>query len=107
MKESGTETMSDAHKHPAEDMRVAGCLFCALADGQDRPIVVEDEWFLAVEDQFPVNPGHTLLIPKRHISRFTDLWDEELLSFGRVLKKAEQMLAARQEIDGFNIGINE
>lgn len=84
-----------------------GCLFCSLADGRDRAILIEDERFFAVEDQFPVNPGHTLLIPKRHVSRFTELRDEELLSFGRVLKDAEKMLAAQQDIDGFNIGINE
>lgn len=99
--------MSNAQRRPTGDLHVAGCLFCSLADGQDRPILVEDERFFAVEDQFPVNPGHTLLIPKRHVSRFTELGDEELLSFGRVLKDAEKILAAQQRIDGFNIGINE
>jgi diadenosine tetraphosphate (Ap4A) HIT family hydrolase len=99
--------MSNAQRRSSGDLRVEGCLFCSLADGRDRTILVEDERFFAVEDQFPVNPGHTLLIPKRHVSRFTELRDEELLSFSHVLKDAEKILAAQQDIDGFNIGINE
>jgi diadenosine tetraphosphate (Ap4A) HIT family hydrolase len=67
----------------------------------------EDEFFFAVEDQFPVNPGHTLLIPKRHVSRFTDLKDNELLSFAHLLKDVQVVLTAQRPVDGFNIGINE
>ncbi len=99
--------MGDVQTRQTEDLRVAGCIFCSLADGRDRAILVEDEAFFAVEDQYPVNPGHTLLIPKRHVSRFTELRDEELLSFSRVLKDAEKMLTAQLGVDGFNIGVNE
>lgn len=86
---------------------MADCLFCSLLAVSTRPILAENELFFAVEDQFPVNPGHTLLIPKRHISRFTELHDEEILSFGRLLRDVEKTLAARHPVDGFNIGVNE
>jgi histidine triad (HIT) family protein len=49
------------------------CDFCAIARGEDRSVEVvceEDSWvaFFPLE---PATPGHTLVIPKTHVS---DLW---------------------------------
>jgi diadenosine tetraphosphate (Ap4A) HIT family hydrolase len=58
-------------------------------------------------DGFPISPGHTLIIPKRHIaSLFEATRDEREGLFDQV----EQVKAALQEKfkpDGFNIGIND
>ena len=39
------------------------CIFCKLKD-----YVLENELAYAVFDVMPVNPGHLLIIPKRHVS---------------------------------------
>lgn len=45
------------------------CVFCDFATGEKECFKVwENEDFMAFLDINPVNPGHTLLIPKIHVS---------------------------------------
>ena len=46
------------------DKRVASCMFCAL-EGSGR-VQVENELALCIADAYPVRPGHSLVIPRRH-----------------------------------------
>lgn len=52
------------------------CDFCAIARGDDRSveIVCEAENWVAFFPLDPATPGHTLVIPREHIS---DLWKAE------------------------------
>ena len=52
----------------------AGCTFCRILQGREpASIVYEDEAVLAFLDVFPINPGHTLVIPRRHGAFLADL----------------------------------
>lgn len=44
-----------------------GCPFCTLR--QER-IVLQNDLALVIRDGFPISPGHTLIIPKRHVGSF-------------------------------------
>ena len=44
--------------------REAGCVFCAL-EGSDR-VLLENELALCIADAYPVTPGRSLVIPRRH-----------------------------------------
>jgi diadenosine tetraphosphate (Ap4A) HIT family hydrolase len=46
------------------------CPFCALP--AERVIHVS-EYAVVIRDGFPVSSGHTLIIPKRHVSSFFDV----------------------------------
>jgi histidine triad (HIT) family protein len=49
------------------------CIFCKIVEGKAPCFkVFEDEKFLAFLDINPLNPGHTLVIPKKH---FRWVWD--------------------------------
>jgi len=49
------------------------CIFCAIASGKIPSFkIYEDENFFAFLDIQPLNPGHTLLIPKTH---YRWVWD--------------------------------
>ena len=49
------------------------CIFCKIAKGEIPSYkVYEDENFLAFLDINPLNPGHTLVIPKKH---YRWVWD--------------------------------
>lgn len=53
--------------------------------------IAEDERFFAFLDIRPINPGHTLVVPKLEVDRFFDLGDERLaavLLFARPLALA-------------------
>jgi hypothetical protein len=52
--------------------REAGCVFCAL-EGSGR-VLLEKELALCIADAYPVTPGHSLVIPRRHGSRNKIRW---------------------------------
>ncbi|MBE0598265.1 MAG: HIT domain-containing protein [Desulfuromonadales bacterium] len=62
---------------------------------------------LAIPDPYPVTPGHTLIIPKRHIPSFFEATREEQLALLNLLAEARQLLQEKHRPDGFNIGIND
>jgi len=51
------------------------CPFCTLPQAR---IVDQNDLAVAIRDGFPVSPGHTLLIPKRHVGSFFELGEDEV-----------------------------
>lgn len=80
------------------------CPFCTLP--ADR-IVLADDHAVVIRDGFPVSPGHTLVIPRRHVGSFFEISAEERASLLRLLDEAQGALAAEFNPDGWNIGIND
>ena len=85
-------------------MSKASCPFCALP--AERILLLADE-ALIIRDAFPVSPGHTLVIPRRHIGSFFELTDAERACMVELLAKAKAELDLSFQPHGFNIGINE
>ena len=46
------------------------CIFCDYIINKN--IIIENQFAIAVYDNYPVNKGHTLIIPKRHFSSYFD-----------------------------------
>ena len=61
---------------------------------------------MAVRDIAPVNPGHTLIMSKRHVSSYFDLSDEEVLAMMVLLRRTKQTLDIEFAPDDYNIGVN-
>jgi diadenosine tetraphosphate (Ap4A) HIT family hydrolase len=61
----------------------------------------------AVPDRFPVSPGHTLIVPLRHVAGFFDLTEEELAAALDLLRRTADDLRASHSPAGFNIGVND
>lgn len=80
------------------------CVFCRL--DADRTILASSSLAFAIYDKFPVNPGHTLIIPKRHTANYFDLSAEEQQALFALLNEVKQKLAENYSPDGFNVGIN-
>jgi diadenosine tetraphosphate (Ap4A) HIT family hydrolase len=83
------------------------CLFCSVVDRHDREIIGENRLLVAVPDHYPVSQGHTLLIPKRHITTLIELTPDEMLALGEILKVVQKRLNNEFTPDGYNIGVNE
>jgi diadenosine tetraphosphate (Ap4A) HIT family hydrolase len=60
----------------------------------------------SVFDVFPVSPGHTLIIPRRHVPDFFDLTEDEVVDIVRLLKSARLRLDQERHPSGYNIGVN-
>ena len=55
------------------------CPFCRILAGElASSLVLEDELVVAILDIRPANPGHTLVMPRRHVESFTDLTPAEV-----------------------------
>jgi diadenosine tetraphosphate (Ap4A) HIT family hydrolase len=55
------------------------CTFCRILAGElPWSPIVESELVVAFLDIHPVNPGHTLVMPRRHVVSFTDLVPSEV-----------------------------
>jgi len=80
------------------------CPFCTL--GAER-IVFENERAAVIRDAFPVSPGHTLIIPKRHVGSFFDVTADEREAMLALLDSAKLGLDAAFHPDGYNVGIND
>jgi diadenosine tetraphosphate (Ap4A) HIT family hydrolase/5-methylcytosine-specific restriction endonuclease McrA len=86
------------------EVREEGCLFCEI---QKERILDQDDLFYVIRDGFPVTDLHTLVIPKRHVETYFDLYQPELNSCNRMIQKFKQQIEKEDEsVKGFNIGIN-
>ncbi len=61
---------------------MADCTFCRIAITElDASLVYEGTLTIAFLDIHPINPGHTLVIPRRHVASFTELGAAEAREF--------------------------
>jgi diadenosine tetraphosphate (Ap4A) HIT family hydrolase len=81
------------------------CVFCkhSLQNGE---IFLQNATFAAIFDKYPVNPGHSLLIPKRHVISMFDLFDQEWFDLRSLLKDSKDRLDVQFSPAGYNVGIN-
>ena len=77
------------------------CPFCS-EDGA----IISKELAYARFDKFPVNPGHLLVIPRRHVSSFFDTSQSERQEMLNLIDDMKVFLDRRHSPDGYNIGVN-
>lgn len=79
------------------------CPFCNI---NSKRIIFSNERAVAIFDEFPVNSGHMLIIPKKHQPDFFLIDDEEQKSILDLLHKCRNHIDAEFHPDGYNIGVN-
>lgn len=84
-----------------------GCIFCKIISGElPSTKVYEDEDVLAFLDIHPVNPGHTLVITKKHFESIHDTPDELVAKMSITAKKVAGAIQKNLGAEGVNIGMN-
>ena len=63
--------------------------------------------WLVIRDGYPVSPGHTLIIPKRHVSSLFELSAEEFAALHPVLQSAKTEIDHEFSPESYNIGVND
>lgn len=79
------------------------CPFCSVASTN---VVAENRFHRVIRDRFPVSPGHSLIIPKRHVASLFELTAEEFNALHELLHLRRSQLDAEYQPDGYNIGVN-
>jgi len=81
------------------------CIFCKIVSKKAEAVTVfEDEHSLAFLDIHPLNPGHTLVVPKKHYPNMAEMPPEEV---GRVFVSVAKVMRGvmkASKADGINIG---
>lgn len=80
--------------------------YCTFCEEVEKTKYLENEYAYAVYDLFPVNHGHTLIIPKRHTEGPFDLDSEEILAIYQLMKECKTVLDKEFQPEGYNIGAN-
>lgn len=81
------------------------CPFCQLPESRIRS---HNAHGVVIRDGFPISPGHTLIIPRRHVGSLFDLDRPEREALMDLLEAARhEFQATAHAPDGFNIGIND
>ena len=67
------------------------CPFCEIDETQ---VIWSNEFAIAFRDQYPVSPGHTLVIRRRHVASYFEAspWEKQALWQG--------VEAVQQQLDG-------
>ena len=80
------------------------CLFCTLSPER---IQGENEQAVWILDAHPVSPGHSLVVPKRHVESFFGTTPAERDAMLSLLDRAREHVGRTHAPAGYNIGINE
>jgi diadenosine tetraphosphate (Ap4A) HIT family hydrolase len=84
-------------------MTPSPCPFCAPDPGR---VFLQGRTVFALWDGFPVNAGHALIIPYRHVGSWFDATPEEQEEILRTIPLVRERIEASHAPAGYNIGVN-
>ena len=88
-------------------MTGTSCVFCAIIRGElNGSFVYRDDSYIILMDKYPVNTGHTLLIPKKHYHTLLEMPGEEVARLYSKLPSLAKAVVSAVGADGFNVGQN-
>jgi diadenosine tetraphosphate (Ap4A) HIT family hydrolase len=80
------------------------CAFCHRLTAGD--LLAQNSLAAAFADAFPVNPGHCLVVPRRHEPDFFALTSDEQAAVWALLGPLRSRIERARLPDGYNIGVN-
>lgn len=83
------------------------CVFCKIVAGEIPALkIYENHHAIAFLDINPVNPGHTLIVPKEHHETFLHTPPEVLHDIMDAALRIAPVVVATVGADGFNLDLN-
>ncbi len=84
-----------------------GCLFCDILDGKkDGHFLYEDDSHVAFLDRYPIDVGHSLVLPRKHHEQITDMTPEDVGKIFAFVPKIAKVILEATGADAFSIGQN-
>lgn len=81
------------------------CPFCK--DNIKTAAFAEENGFLAIYNHSPILPGHSLVIPSKHISSLFDLSEDEISAFFSFARKITSFLTKHYKSDAYDWSLQE
>ena len=83
------------------------CVFCSIIQGHlPTAEVYQDSNFLVLMDKYPINVGHTLVIPKTHYDNLLLMPYVEVARLYSLVAIIAESVVSSVNGDGFNVGQN-
>jgi len=83
------------------------CIFCDILDGKRvGHIIYEDESHVAFLDKYPIDVGHSLVIPREHHEKITDMTSENVGKLFAIVPKIAKAILDATGADAFSLGQN-
>lgn len=99
--------LSQTKKYPQINHQPHDCLFCQMGHGKQAvtPFAKFQHCYI-IKDQFPVSPGHLLIIPYEHTENWFTATEEVRVDIMKALNFAKERLDIECNPHGYNIGAN-
>jgi len=88
---------------------VEGCPFCVLPgrdDDRASRIVARSDHAFVIMNNYPYNPGHTMVVPYGHGGDYRALDDDVLLDHARLKQRTLDAMDRAFQPDAYNAGLN-
>jgi len=83
------------------------CIFCDILSGiRDSHIIYEDAAHVAFLDKYPIDVGHSLVVPKNHHERITDMDSKDVGNLFSIVPKIANAILSATDADAFSLGQN-
>lgn len=83
------------------------CIFCKIIEGAlPSHTVYEDDGVKAFLDINPINPGHVLIVPKRHSTDMLAAPEEDIVRCVQTIRRIAPGVMKAVGAEAFNLGLN-
>lgn len=83
------------------------CIFCKIINREiDAKVLYENDNIIIFMDANPDSIGHMLVVPKKHITDFTEMDDETIKEINKGAKLMEKLISEKLNPDGIKLVVN-
>ena len=83
------------------------CIFCDIISGKKNGhFIYEDETHVAFLDKYPIDQGHSLVLPREHFERVTDMDPEKVGALFSKTPKIARAIIKTTKADAFSMTQN-
>jgi len=69
-------------------------------------MVIKNEFAFADYDTYPANPGHCLIVTRRHVAEYFQATGEEKEAIWALVDEMKVIIDKEYKPDGYNVGVN-
>jgi len=83
------------------------CIFCEIIQGTRKGhFIYEDENYVAFLDRYPIDKGHSLVLPREHHEQVTDMTPEKVGELFSIVPKIAKAVVNTTKADAFSMAQN-
>jgi len=83
------------------------CIFCEIIQGTRKGhFIYEDENYVAFLDKYPIDKGHSLVLPREHHEQVTDMNPEKVGELFSIVPKIAKAVVNTTKADAFSMAQN-